>query len=181
MTTHPSILTWKTLWTGHPGGLQSMRSQRVWHDWATEYTCKLSQHIKFFHSWSAWWQECSEKENYDFVKGVQKTLAVNTFIIQLLIMLPNHTWVCSPICNKANLLTSGCDEGKYQVYWGHQTNSPGQLVLGKPKFSDAFQKSIFKGQAREGSKDVWPSQFSDWWWGTRVASQGLTLSTLELQ
>lgn len=29
--------------------------------------------------------------NYDFVKGVQKTLAVNTFIIQLLIMLPNHT------------------------------------------------------------------------------------------
>ena len=109
-----------------------------------------------------WWQKYSEKENYDFVKGVQKTSAVNIFIIQLLILLPNHTWVCSPICSKPNLLTSGCDERKYRIYCSHQTNSPGQLVLGKPKFSDTFQKSIFKGQAREGSKGVWSSQFSYW-------------------
>ena len=30
-----STLAWKILWTEEPGGLQSMESQRVGHDWAT--------------------------------------------------------------------------------------------------------------------------------------------------
>ena len=30
--THSSILTWRTLWTEAPGGLQCMGSQRVGHD-----------------------------------------------------------------------------------------------------------------------------------------------------
>ena len=33
MGTHSSILAWKIPWTGEPGGLQSMGSQRVRHDW----------------------------------------------------------------------------------------------------------------------------------------------------
>ena len=33
--TQSSILAWKTPWTEEPGGLQSMESQRVRHDWAT--------------------------------------------------------------------------------------------------------------------------------------------------
>ena len=36
MATHSSILAWRTPWTEEPGMLQSMRSQRVGHDWATE-------------------------------------------------------------------------------------------------------------------------------------------------
>ena len=32
MVTHSSILAWRTPWTEEPGGLQSMRSQRVRHD-----------------------------------------------------------------------------------------------------------------------------------------------------
>ena len=35
MATHSGILTWKIPWTEEPGGLQSMRSQRVRHNWAT--------------------------------------------------------------------------------------------------------------------------------------------------
>ena len=35
MATHSSILAWKISWTKEPGGLQSMGSQRVGHDWAT--------------------------------------------------------------------------------------------------------------------------------------------------
>ena len=31
MATHSSILSWKIPWTGEPGGLQSMGSQRVRH------------------------------------------------------------------------------------------------------------------------------------------------------
>ena len=32
MATHSSILAWRISWTGEPGGLQSMGSQRVGHD-----------------------------------------------------------------------------------------------------------------------------------------------------
>ena len=32
MASHSSILVWKILWTEEPGGLQSLRSQRVRHD-----------------------------------------------------------------------------------------------------------------------------------------------------
>ena len=35
MATHRSILAWKIPWMEKPGGLQSMWSQRVRHDWAT--------------------------------------------------------------------------------------------------------------------------------------------------
>ena len=35
MATHSSILAWEIPWTEEPGGLQSMGSQRVGHDWAT--------------------------------------------------------------------------------------------------------------------------------------------------
>ena len=35
MAIHSSILAWRIPWTEEPGGLQSMGSQRVGHDWAT--------------------------------------------------------------------------------------------------------------------------------------------------
>ena len=37
MATHSNILIWRIPWTEEPGGLQSMESQRVGHDWWT--TC----------------------------------------------------------------------------------------------------------------------------------------------
>ena len=36
MATHSSILAWEIPWTEKPGGLQSVGSQRVGHDWATK-------------------------------------------------------------------------------------------------------------------------------------------------
>ena len=40
MATHASILAWRIPWTEEPGELQSMGSQRVRHNWATN-TIKL--------------------------------------------------------------------------------------------------------------------------------------------
>ena len=37
MATHSSILAWKIPWTEEPVGLQSLGSQRVWHDWVAEH------------------------------------------------------------------------------------------------------------------------------------------------
>ena len=34
MATHSRILAWRNPWTEGPGGLQSIRSQRVGHDWS---------------------------------------------------------------------------------------------------------------------------------------------------
>ena len=48
MATHSSILAWKIPWTKEPGGLQSTRSQRVWHDWATNTHQVYSIVIKKF-------------------------------------------------------------------------------------------------------------------------------------
>ena len=37
MATHSSILASRIPWTEEPGGLQSMGTQRVWHDWAKKF------------------------------------------------------------------------------------------------------------------------------------------------
>ena len=44
MAIHSSILAWEIPWTEEPGGWQSMGSQKVGHDWATN---TLTSH--FFH------------------------------------------------------------------------------------------------------------------------------------
>ena len=41
MATHSSILAWRIPGTEEPGGLQSMESQTVGHDWATNHTLTL--------------------------------------------------------------------------------------------------------------------------------------------
>ena len=46
MATHSSILTWRIPWTKEPGGLQSIGSQRVGHNWVTNiFTFCTKQNI----------------------------------------------------------------------------------------------------------------------------------------
>ena len=45
MATHSSIFAWRIPWTEEPGGLQSMGSQRVGHDWVTS----LPKMLKMSH------------------------------------------------------------------------------------------------------------------------------------
>ena len=44
MATHSSILAWRILWTEKPGGLLSMGSQRVGHDWVTSTSLHFLLH-----------------------------------------------------------------------------------------------------------------------------------------
>ena len=53
MATHSSVLAWRIPGTGEPGGLQSMRSLRVRHDWAT------SLWLFTFMHWRRKWQPIS--------------------------------------------------------------------------------------------------------------------------
>ena len=71
-----SILTWRTPWTEEPGGLRSMGSQRVGHDWVTNTThLELSliylgfrkllvKHPSFNHPWwSKLWPNSQKRKN----------------------------------------------------------------------------------------------------------------------
>ena len=44
MAPHSSSLAWKIPWTEEPGRLQSMRSLRVGHDWATSLSLLIFMH-----------------------------------------------------------------------------------------------------------------------------------------
>ena len=46
MATHSSILAWEIPWTEEPGRLQSIGSQRVGHNLASEHTGIISDNIK---------------------------------------------------------------------------------------------------------------------------------------
>ena len=50
MAHHSSTFAWKIPWTEEPGGLQSMRSLRVGHDWATSFS------LFTFTHWRRKWQ-----------------------------------------------------------------------------------------------------------------------------
>ena len=50
MAPHSSTLAWKIPWTEEPGGLQSMGSLRVGHDWATSLSLSTFMH------WRRKWQ-----------------------------------------------------------------------------------------------------------------------------
>ena len=72
MATHFSILAWRIPWTEDPSGLQSMRSQRVGHDWVT-FTLfiyliirKLSQVLLFFLTSIFYYFHISMKPNLDY-------------------------------------------------------------------------------------------------------------------
>ena len=48
MATHSSILAWRIPWTEEPGGLQTMGSQRVGHNWAHMHTCRKTTLVRGF-------------------------------------------------------------------------------------------------------------------------------------
>ena len=49
MAAYSSILAWKILWMEKPGGLQSIASQKVGHDWVTSFSF-----LYFYHLYSMW-------------------------------------------------------------------------------------------------------------------------------
>ena len=61
MATHASVLAWRIPGTGEPGGLPSMGSQRVGHDWsdlaAAAAACLFAVNSTILEFWKIWfWQ-----------------------------------------------------------------------------------------------------------------------------
>ena len=61
MATHSSILAWEIPWTEEPGGLQSIGSQRVRHNWETNtFAFKLSEEIAAENRTLSIWSHVSQ-------------------------------------------------------------------------------------------------------------------------
>ena len=59
MAIHSSTLAWKIPWIEKPGGLQSMGSQKVGHDWAISLSSSLELHshevqVSLFYCYRGW-------------------------------------------------------------------------------------------------------------------------------
>ena len=63
MATHSSIFAWRIPWTEEPGGLQSMRSQRVRRDLVTQFIQLLSRVRLFATPWTV---TCQAPLSMDF-------------------------------------------------------------------------------------------------------------------
>ena len=70
MATHPRILAWRIPWTEESGGLQSIGSQRVGHDWIDLACTHMSFQLKWdgmkFHCWNIHISRCSYKDSFIF-------------------------------------------------------------------------------------------------------------------
>ena len=62
VATHFSVPAWRIPWTEKPGGLQSMGSQRVGHDWATNTFTFIAKHNRNLKStlFLRWWLKSQE-------------------------------------------------------------------------------------------------------------------------
>ena len=86
--------------------------------------------------------------------------------IDLVQLLPNQTWIRSPVSTQANLLTWGCGEGECNIYILSQNKEKvgwDGLELGWGKWKEAirvhthtigFQGKVFKDKMRERRWDV---------------------------
>ena len=92
MATRSSILAWRIAWTEEPGGIQSMGSQRVGHDWVTNTRkgnmCKICLY--------AWNQHKSTTDILsDFLKSWSFCLAVPFLVLV--------TQSCPAVCKSHGL------------------------------------------------------------------------------
>ena len=60
MATHSSTLAWKIPWTEEPGGLQSMGSQRVGHNWVNTFILNTHKQMSACKTGETWirWADC---------------------------------------------------------------------------------------------------------------------------
>ena len=105
LATHSSILAWRIPWTEKPSRLQSMRSQRVRHDWATLPSPALTGG---FLTISTTWEAIQKfiGKNYIYVH----TQLDQILLLKKFTPWPGHTykgsWAGTSACLWAELLST---------------------------------------------------------------------------
>ena len=101
MATHSSILAWKLPWTEEPGGLQSMGSQRVGHDWVVKHTGDSEETLsKADYSPQCGWASSSQLKVYK--KGLW-ALEEGGILLQTA-LISNFNFPCTSAISSVNSL-----------------------------------------------------------------------------
>ena len=156
MTTHSSILAWKIPWTEEPGGLQSVESQRVGHDWVTKQQGPQKGLLKLTYwasSASLTFFPVLNCRFYLFLENLPVfILCVHSVILFL--------WFSSHLLNRL-LGPSFSPSGSIGLEWGpricisntssNSADAAGQGVIRATVFSHAWQPliSLYLGISRE--------------------------------
>ena len=95
MATHSSILAWGIPWMEEPGGLPSIGSQRVGHDWATKHSKHLCQSVQWLsHVWlvAIPWPAARQAS-----LSITSSPSLLKLMFIELVMPPNHLILCRPL------------------------------------------------------------------------------------
>ena len=101
MATHSSVLAWRIPGPGEPGGLPSMGSHRVGHDWSdlaaavAAYTLDLSACIWIFQIWfltKLWFRE----HDFNLSEMTMILLLMHVFLFETHLPPPGHDCFCWP-------------------------------------------------------------------------------------
>ena len=114
MATHSSVLAWRIPWMEEPGGLQSMGSQRVGHNWATSLSLSCNSIFSFLKIFVLMWT----------IFKVFREFVTILFLFYVLVFWPLGMWDLSP------------DQGsnRHPLHWKHRL-----LTTGPPRKSLNFQ------------------------------------------
>ena len=110
MAIHSGTLAWKISWTEKPGRLQSMRSQRDGHNWATS----LSFFLPYFLSYSEF--------NHPALIHILIHISILT-IISLISGLPRWLVIKNPPANSGDIRDTGSIPGLGRSPGGMATHS----------------------------------------------------------
>ena len=103
MATHSSILAWEIPWTEDPGGLQSLESQRVEHNLATEKKPGITLCFKYLKS--DWAYVLYLVMKVFFYKKKHKWSDYMLYFRQLLLLFGRP--LCPALCNPMDCSTPG--------------------------------------------------------------------------
>ena len=99
MANHSSILAWKISWPLEPGGLQSMGSQRVGHDWVTNTLLILNIYTSLLSLGFG---------RIPCIKQINSILVLkNAKIFSYIVQFSSVTQLCPTLCNPMNCSMPG--------------------------------------------------------------------------
>ena len=111
MALHSNILAWKVSWTQEPGGLQSIGSQTIRHNWATNTLCFKLPVIE--HTSALKWREKKESNSLNFPQNLWTTGTsfLSSFCqkagFYLMVLVPEWPLLPSLLC-RCSFLTGAC-------------------------------------------------------------------------
>ena len=106
MTAHSSVLAWRILWAEEPGGLQSMGSQRVRHDWSDlvgtqAWTfCSVQSLGRVCFIAAPWTPACQASLSFTITRSLLKFMSIES------LMLSNRLILCQPLLLLSSIFPS---------------------------------------------------------------------------